>query len=157
AHRSCLPQLARRSFDLGNSGSDTLSLPVDGSGVVAPHRPSGCRSAISEGNETAAETQARKLDGHSPAGQGDQVILPPHGQGGPEMTVLVHASRPQGADTSRLARPQAVELRRRVARMTIFVPALATVVAVASAIAGIARPSAFELALAAALCLVTQL
>ena len=73
------------------------------------------------------------------------------------MTVLVHASRPQGADTSRLARPQVVELRRRVARITIFVPALATVVAVASAIAGIARPSAFELALAAALCLVTQL
>jgi stearoyl-CoA desaturase (delta-9 desaturase) len=45
----------------------------------------------------------------------------------------------------------------RIARATIFVPAIGTAVAAAAAITGVARPSWLELIMTAGLCLVTQL
>jgi stearoyl-CoA desaturase (delta-9 desaturase) len=73
------------------------------------------------------------------------------------MTYLTQDVRTQSPRTAEGLRPPAAQLQRWIATMTIFVPAIATAVAAALAIAGVARPSRVELGMTALLCLVTQL
>lgn len=53
--------------------------------------------------------------------------------------------------------PSALQIEGRIAKATIFVPAIGTALAAAAAISGFARPTLLELIMTAALCLVTQL
>jgi stearoyl-CoA desaturase (Delta-9 desaturase) len=74
------------------------------------------------------------------------------------MTSLRQETRTQNLEIARPLKPQhAASLQRWIARITILVPAIATAAAVAVAVSGVARPSALELGMTAALCLVTQL